>query len=144
MEAEARRAYQTLLDAYPDEHHAYEKLALRLAVAGQSAQALEQADRAVALGSFCPFAWAVRGYVNSIRRQFSAAEADLQSGWERTDARQRNESLYYWWLLAALRREDERAAELRHRAYQQVATAFDARILAQVEQILGVPYGLGL
>ena len=144
IEAEARRAYQTLLDAYPDEHHAYEKLALRLAVAGQSAQALEQADRAVALGSFCPFAWAVRGYVYSLNRQFSAAEADLQSGWERTDARQRSESLYYWWLLAALRREDERAAELRHRAYQQIATAFDARILAQVEQILGVPYGLGL
>jgi predicted Zn-dependent protease len=139
LEVEARRAYHSLLKAYPDEHHAYEKLALRLAVERQPDQALEQADRAVALGSFCPFAWAVRGYVNTLLGQLNSGEADLQTGWERTDARQRTENLYYWWLLAALGGEEERAAELRKQAYQQAATNFESRILAQIELLLAPP-----
>jgi Flp pilus assembly protein TadD len=136
-EAEAVATYQALRDAHPDEHNAYEKLALRAAVEENDLnEALALAERGVALGPFCPFAWATRGYVRFVRGEPEPARADLETAWGRADADRRRHSNEFWWLLAALQGEAALATARRQTARAEAHTRYAKRILKQIERLL--------
>jgi tetratricopeptide (TPR) repeat protein len=135
-EAEALEAFNRLREVHPDEHNAYEKLAVMAAVDGDPQEGLVLADRAVALGAFCPYAWAARGYANFICGQREAARTDLEMAWNRADVQRRRKSYDYWWLLAELQGDQQLAAERKQLAIAEAETPFGKRILAQIEKLL--------
>lgn len=63
---------------------------------------MELAERAVQPGSFCPFAWATRGYLYFLSGQWDAPRADLEIAWKRATFSQRREGFAFWWMLASL------------------------------------------
>ena len=135
-EAEAVKVYRQLRQAQPNEHNAYEKLALLAATAGKGDEALELAERAVALGPYCPFAWAARGYAHFVRGEHAEAADDLQTAWNRADAERRRSAHEFWWMLAELLGEKERAAERKHKAIQSAKSASSQRQIRQIEALL--------
>jgi tetratricopeptide (TPR) repeat protein len=135
-EAEAVAAYHRLREAHPNEHNAYEKLGLLLALDGKSDEALALAERAVELGPFCPFAWATRGYAHFVRGDRPLALADLQTAWGRADTERRRQSNEYWWLLAALQGQPELADDRKRKAMEEATTAAGRRQVAQIEELL--------
>jgi tetratricopeptide (TPR) repeat protein len=135
-EVEAVAAYHALRQSYPNEHNAYEKLGLLLALAGEVTEALALADRAVSLGSFCPFAWATRGYIHFLRRDEASALADLETGWNRADVDRRRGSHTFWWVLAALQHDETTAEMRRAEAVAQAKTGVKRRHIAQVDATL--------
>jgi tetratricopeptide (TPR) repeat protein len=135
-EEESIAAFHRLRAAHPNEHNAYEKLALRLAVDGKVDEALQLADRAVELGSFCTYAWATRGYVYFVRGQRPEALADLEAAWNRADVDERRRSYDYWWLLVALQEDADQSARYKQLAIAEAKTALDRQIIAQVERLL--------
>jgi tetratricopeptide (TPR) repeat protein len=132
-EAEAVAAYHRLREAHPNEHNAYEKLGLLLALDGKTGEALELAERAVALGPFCPFSWATRGYVHFVRGDRAPALADLQTAWGRADTERRRQANEYWWLLAALQGQTELAEDRRRKAIEEATTSAGRRQIGQME-----------
>lgn len=135
-EPEALTAYEALRVAHPNEHNAYEKLALYFAVDNRLEEALTLAERAVVLGPFCPFAWAARGYVHFLRGQREAALSDLQAAWGRADLDRRRQSNEFWWLLAALQRHKALARTRKAAAEKEATTAYGKRMVAQIEKAL--------
>ena len=132
---EALDCLNSLRAAHPEEHNAYEKLALRHLAQQNLPEALELAERAVALGPFCPLAWAVRGAVNYCQGQREAALADLQAAWNRADQQRRQEYVVYWWLLHELQGEAEAAALDYRQARKQARTHLERRLLAVLRAI---------
>lgn len=135
-EDEARAGYERLRQAHPDEHNSYEKLALLLAIEGQTDAALVQAEHAVALGAFCHLAWATRGYVAFVRGERDRALADFDAAWTRADVDGRRDEHIFWWIRAALRGEEETAARERELAIAEAVTQFSRGHIAQVEALL--------
>ena len=135
-EEEAQAAFQRLLDEHPEEHSAYEKLALKLADNGELEKALEYAERGVELGTFCPTAWATRGLLQALSGSMEAALDDLQTGWRRADQQRGKNQAYFWWLLAALEGEVELAGERKYQAFQEIQTELDRRIVRLIERML--------
>ena len=135
-EAEAVKVYRQLRQAQPNEHNAYEKLALLAALDGRGDEALGLAERAVALGPYCPFAWAARGYAHFVRGERAEAVDDLQTGWNRADAERRRSAHEFWWVLAELLGEKGRAAERRQQAIQSARSASSRRQIQQIEALL--------
>lgn len=135
-EAEAVAAYHQLREAHPNEHNAYEKLGLLLALDGKTGEALALAERAVALGPFCPFSWATRGYAHFVRGDRVLALAALQTAWGRADTERRRQSNEYWWLLAALQGQSELAEDRKRKAIEEATTAVGRRQIEQIEGLL--------
>ena len=135
-EAEAVAAYHQLREAHPNEHNAYEKLGLLVALDGKTDEALALAERAVALGPFCPFSWATRGYAHFARGQRAEALADLQTAWGRADTERRRQSNEYWWLLAALQGQTELAEDRKRKAMEEATNSTGRRQIAQIEALL--------
>jgi tetratricopeptide (TPR) repeat protein len=135
-EAEALAAYHKLREAHPNEHNAYEKLGLLLALDGKTGEALELAERAVALGPFCPFSWATRGYVHFVRGDRALALADLQTAWGRADTERRRQANEYWWLLAALQNQTELAEDRKRKAVEEATNSTGRRQIEQIEALL--------
>ena len=135
-EEEALAAIQRLLEVYPEEHNAYEKLALRLAAVGELERAFEYAEQCVELGVFCPYAWATRGLVHFLSGRLEEAREDLQSGWMRADHQRREKLTYFWWLLAVLQGEADLAERRKIQAYQEARTELERRILGLIEAVL--------
>jgi tetratricopeptide (TPR) repeat protein len=129
-------AYDRLRDAHPEEHNAYEKLAMFRIIEGQQDEALALAERAIALGSFCPFAWATRGYVHFIAGRHADALADLEAGWNRADVERRRTANDFWWLMATLQGRTELAQERRQKAYEEAQSSLDRAMLAQLDSLL--------
>lgn len=102
--------YQRLCTIQPYEHNAYEKLALQYALQNDLEAAFELAEKAVALGAFCPQAWAVRGLVQFLRGQNQASLSDLHTAWNRSDAAGRMKMPEYW-LVFSLLNQDQAAAQ---------------------------------
>ena len=144
QEDQALEALQALREAHPNEHHAYEKLALYAAAAGEPADqgvladAFELADQGVLLGPHCPYAWATRGYVYFVRGQLVEALADLQLAWTRADSRQRPKTPIFWWLLGILQDDQALVDEMRQAAQEKATTAMACRMIARVEALLAV------
>ncbi len=134
-EEEAQAALNELRETFPEEHNSYEKLALRLALEGNLDEALEFAERAVEFGLFCPYAWAVRGFVHFTCGQLNEALTDLQTGWNRADIQRRRKGLVNWWLLAILQGNETQAEERKQQALEEARTDFDRRLIAQIETI---------
>lgn len=134
---ESISAYHQLREAHPDEHNSYEKLGLVLAVDGKNDEALTLADRAVQLGTFCPVAWATRGYAYFVRGDRALALSDLKTAWDRSDAERRREMNDFWWVLAALKGEAALAEGHKQKAFAEAKTDLDRKMLAQVERALG-------
>jgi tetratricopeptide (TPR) repeat protein len=132
-EPEATEAYHRLRRAHPNEHNAYEKLALLAALDGQLEQALELADRALALGPFCYLAWATRGYVAFVRSEDDKALADLDTSWQRANVDQRRGEHPFWWVRGALHHDERAAADHHTQALARAHTALDRRLIAQIE-----------
>lgn len=105
LEDDAFAAWVALRDSQPDNHTAYEKLALWSAVKGDLPQALQFANRAIELGAFCPFSWAARGVVGFLQNKNDESLGDLQMAWNRADPQQRSRNQVYWLLLSALREQ---------------------------------------
>ena len=99
---EAITALNALRKTHPYEHNSYEKLALHHALQGELDEAMELAERGVLLGSFCPFAWATRGYICFLKGQWEAARTDLEIGWRRANFSNQRENYAFWWVLASL------------------------------------------
>ncbi len=135
-EAEALTAYHQLREAHPNEHNAYEKLGLLLALDGKTDEAMELAERAVALGPFCPFSWATRGYVQFVRGQRAEAQADLQTAWNRADIERRRQSNEFWWVLAALEARPDLAEDRKRKAMEEATNSTERRQIAQIEAAL--------
>ncbi len=135
-EEEAIDAFRTLRIAFPEEHNAYEKLAIRMALDGNLDEAQSLADRAVILGAFCPEAWATRGYVSFARGQHADALTDLETSWNRSDEQRRRKSNHFWWLLSSLKGDHAAAEERKQKAFEEATTPFDQRILAQIQAML--------
>jgi tetratricopeptide (TPR) repeat protein len=135
-EAEAQEAFQSLLEEHPDEHSAYEKLALWLAAAGDLDKAFDYAEQAVELGIFCPTAWATRGFLHALRGDLPAALDDLQAGWRRADRLRGKKQAYFWWLLAALEGEIDLAEERKYQAFQECRTELEVSLLRMIERML--------
>jgi predicted Zn-dependent protease len=132
----AEQALQVLLAlraAHPNEHNAYEKLALLSAANNQLDEALELADQAVQLGPYCPFAWAARGFVYFVLDQPVEALADLQMAWNRGNSQRRHKSPIYWWIMAELQEDEKLASEMRQAALDQADIELDQRMIALVE-----------
>lgn len=130
---EALKVYHQLRKAHPTEHNAYEKLGLLLALDGILEDALTMAERAVALGPYCPLAWATRGYVYFLRGERAAATEDLQTAWNRSDADRRRNSSEFWWLLAELQGQPDLAAERKRQAVEAASSASAQRQIEQTE-----------
>jgi tetratricopeptide (TPR) repeat protein len=135
-EEEAWSAIEALRRAYPEDHYAYEKIALRLAAEGQLGRAFEFAERSLELGVFCPYAWATRGLVRFLSGRPVEALADLQTGWNRADPQRRERLVYYWWLLAELHGDYELAEQRKRQAIEGARTASDGGILGVIENEL--------
>jgi Flp pilus assembly protein TadD len=135
-EAEARAVLHQLTEEYPEEHTAYEKLALWMAVGGDPDTAFDYADRGVELGIFCPTAWATRGLIHALRGDVQAARDDLMAGWRRTGLEGGKNQIYFWWLLAGLEGEMDLAAERREQALRICRTTLEIRILRMIENML--------
>lgn len=135
-EAEAVAAYHHLREAHPDEHNAYEKLALVMAVDNKLDDALALAERAMVLGPFCPLAWAIRGYVHFARGERAQALADLMAAWGRADPDRRRRSPEFWWILAVLQGQSVRAVDQRQKAQAAAKTQLDKRLLEQIARLI--------
>ena len=135
-EQEALAVYQRLIEVYPEEHHAYEKLALRLAAEGDLDRAYDYAERSVELGVFCPYAWATRGLVNFLCGRLTEAQEDLQNGWNRADQQRKEKLIFYWWVLSALNGDEFLAEQQRLLTYQEIKTDLERRIVALIEVML--------
>lgn len=147
-EEEAWRVIEVLRGAYPEDHYAYEKIALRLAAERELVKAFEFADRSVELGVFCPYAWATRGLVHFLTGRPAEAYADLQTGWNRADALRRERLVYYWWLLAELQGDTALAEQRKSQAIEEARTASAVGVLDAIETELAdqlaakdFPYG---
>jgi tetratricopeptide (TPR) repeat protein len=132
-EEEALSAIEALRRAYPEDHYAYEKFALRLAAEGELVKAFEFAERSMELGVFCPYAWATRGLVHYLSGRPVEALADLQTGWNRADPQRREKQVYYWWLLAELQGEYDLAEQRKSQAIEEARTALEGGILGMIE-----------
>jgi Tfp pilus assembly protein PilF len=130
---EAWRVIEVLRRAYPEDHYAYEKIALRLAAEGELEKAFEFADRSLELGMFCPYAWATRGLVYLLTGKTGEALADLQMGWNRADPQRRESLVYYWWLLAELQGDAGLAEQRKRQAIEEARTGLAVRILGAIE-----------
>jgi tetratricopeptide (TPR) repeat protein len=142
-EPEAVQAWVALRDAHPEDHTAYEKLALRLALSGDLPQALQFADRSIALGAFCPFSWAARGVVHFFGGHSEEALADLQLAWNRADVQQRRKNQVFWRLLSMLwmRQRGSRPGELMSLENQAEADGlrpFDVRLLKGIQTKISI------
>ncbi|MBF8286168.1 MAG: tetratricopeptide repeat protein [Anaerolineales bacterium] len=135
-EAEAVAAYHRLREAHPNEHNAYEKLGLLLALDGKSDEALALAERAVELGPFCPFSWATRGYAHFVRGDRAPALADLQTAWGRADTERRRQANEYWWLLAALQGQPDLAEDRKRKAMEEATNSTGRRQVGHIEALL--------
>lgn len=135
-EQEARAVYQRLIEVYPEEHHAYEKLALRFSAEGDLERAFEYAERSVELGVFCPYAWATRGLVHFLCGRQTEAKEDLQNGWNRADPQGKEKLIFYWWVLSALNGDDVLAERQRQLTYQEIRTDLERRIATLIEVVL--------
>jgi hypothetical protein len=124
------------MEVYPEEHHAYEKLALRFILMEDLERAFELADRSVELGVYCPFAWATRGLVQFLDRRPVEALGDLQNGWNRADPLRREKMNHFWWLMAELLGDYELADQRKYQALLEVRTDLDRRIVAAIEAVL--------
>ncbi len=132
-EGETLNALYALLDAYPDDHHAYEQLSLRLALDGELEQALQYAERGVALGSFCPFAWGALGAVYFLNGQPEDALQDLLVAYTRADLQHRQKSKEYWYLLARLQGKTSEAERLQAELAAEMLTPFRSQLLSRFE-----------
>jgi len=132
-EEEAWKAIEVLRRAYPEDHYAYEKIALQLAVEGELEKAFEFADRSLELGMFCPYAWATHGLVYFLTGRPGEALADLQTGWNRADPQRRESLVHYWWLLAELQGDAALAEQRKSQAVEEARTALAVRILGAIE-----------
>jgi tetratricopeptide (TPR) repeat protein len=135
-EAEAMEAYHRLRRAHPNDHNAYEKLGLLLALEGQTDDALELADRALGLGPFCYMAWATRGYVAFVRGEDDKALADFETSWSRANVDQRRGEHVFWWVRATLRGDTAAAAAHHEQARGRAHTALDRRHISQIDALL--------
>jgi len=129
-------AYHRLRRAHPNEHNAYEKLGLLLALEGQTEDALELADRALGLGPFCYLAWATRGYVAFVRGEDDKALADFETSWSRANVDQRRGEHAFWWVRAALRGDAAAAAATRDQALARAHTAIGRRQIDQIDALI--------
>jgi len=132
-EEEAWKALELLRTVYPEDHYAYEKIAIWLAAEGKLEKAFEFADRSVELGVFCPYAWATRGLIHFLNRRAVEALGDLQTGWNRADPQRRERLVFYWWLLAELQGEDELAFQRKSQAIAEARTVLEGGILRVIE-----------
>ncbi len=133
LEEEGWKVIEVLQRAYPEDHYAYEKIALRLAAERELEKAFEFADRSVELGVFCPYAWATRGLVYFLTGRLVEALADLQTGWNRADPQRRERLVYYWWLLAELQGDEALAEQRKSQAVEEARTALAVGILRVIE-----------
>ncbi len=136
-EEELLIALERLRQTHPDQHNAYETLAYHSAVEGNLDQALPLAERGLSLGMFCWKAWATRGYIHFLLGNESEALKDMETGWNRAEGDTRMRSHDFWWVLAILRKDEERAAYCREKAYEEAETDFDRRMLAQIAAKVG-------
>ncbi len=132
QEEDALPALYALRDAHPDDHDAYEKLAVRLAMAGHLEQALMFADQGVMLGSFCPFAWGARGLVYFLNGQVEEALHDLQLAYNRADGQNRLKNAEYWYLLALLQGKEGEAEMIRSQQAEQPGTALQNQLFERI------------
>ncbi len=132
-EDEAVKALYALQEAYPAEHHAYEKLAVRLALEGRMEQALVFGERGVELGPFCPFAWSARGLVYFLNGQVEDARHDLEIAFTRADIQERQKAREFWYLLSLLQGSQAQAESLRFELEHSDLTPLQTRLLAQIE-----------
>lgn len=133
-EQEAIEAWLALRDAYPNQHDAYEKLAILLALEGQLEQGILLAEQAVRLGPFCPEAWATRGLVGFLAGHLEDARQDLMTAWNRMNPQQRDKSFEYWYLLAYLSQEDEEMQRCREIASNQIKLPLQQKIFQALRE----------
>jgi tetratricopeptide (TPR) repeat protein len=135
-ESEAAQAYRDLRVNFPNEHSAYEHLSIYTLLNGNLVEALELADRAVALGAFCSRAWATRGLVHFLIGQVVDARQDLTICWNRASNFERAKIPEYWMALNAVQNRFDRVDEWRQRAQEIPSTPLSSKILKLVEKRL--------
>ena len=126
---------QPIREEFPLQSGALEQLSLYATLDGNLDGAVRLAEQAVIQDRLSWSAWATRGLIRLLNGQRESAQLDLKSAWTRTSD-EHFTGYPFWWLYFALLGDQPVAERWKAKAYAQVQSSFDQRLLDLIQSLI--------